>query len=453
MATIPFNKNLKNCTIDYSKVNCDYDVPLNIIVTANDGCVLTDVSIVYYYEDVFDSTSETKKYTIGDKPKNFNVVYNFDDIYDKSAYTQIDLIANAEENLPTFNGVKFKQILHNSTSDFPGSSSGNVLDFNLSANDGYLLSNVKLTIEYEENPFDVESDVITFKPNNTKTYHFVYDVTTRPKKDETPNFYTLEVETIVDESPETPNHPNTTPTTHIYEVDEDDLNIIQNKRFNTMNGDSIDLATFILGMFKTPFVVDSKYKTPRTTVTLGKTVIDGLTVDELSIQDYQIVLGTFTIPRATNTDIDFQNVRIFLQFPFYDEFEIDNSIIGKEITVALNVHLINGDSTLTLKHLDNLILSRDFNMFQDIPFIHFENNSIIDTINTLKNVANTKTFVRIVRNVEVDNQIYSIDKAIDLSGFTGYVSGEFQQINGINSSSELDLINTIFRNGVIINEH
>ena len=453
MAEITFSKRLENCTIDYAKSTCDYDVPLNVIVTANEDCVLKEVYIRYYYEDVFDSTSDEHKYSIGDKPKTFNVVYNFDDLPEKSAYAEIELVANAEENLPTFNGVKFKQILNHSTSDFHGSSSGNVLDFNLTANDGYLLSSVKLTIDYEENPFYVESDVITFNPNNAKTYHFVYDVTTRPKNYETPNLYTLEVETIVDESSETPNQPNTTPTTHIYEVDEDDLNIIQNKRFNTMEGDKIDLATFILGMFKTPFIVDSKYKTERTTVTLGKTVIEGLTVSELNIQDYQIVLGNFTIPRATNTDVDFQNVRIFLQFPFFDEIEIENSIIGKEIEVALNVHLINGDSTLTLKHSDELILSRDFNMFQDIPFIHFENNSIIDTINTLKNVANTKTFVRIVRNVEVDNQIYSIDKAIDLSGFTGYISGDFQQINGINSSSELDLINTIFRNGVIINEH
>lgn len=453
MATIPFNKKLTNCTIDYSKANCDYDVPLNIIVTANECCVLTDVSIEYYYEDVFDSTSETKKYTIGDKPKNFNVVYNFDDLPDQSAYTQIDLIAKAEENLPSFNGVKFKQILHNSTSDFPSNSSGNNLDFNLTASDGYLLKNIKLTIDYEENPFDVESDVITFNPNNAKTYHFVYDVTTRPKNDETPNFYTLEVETVADENSETPNQPNTTPTTHIYEVDEDDLNIIQNKRFNTMEGDSIDLATFILGMFKIPFIVESKYKTPRTTVTLGKTVIDGLTVDEINIQDYQIVLGTFTIPRITNTNIDFQNVRIFLQFPFYDEFEIDNSIIGKEITVALNVHLINGDCTLTLKNADKLIDSKDFNVFQDIPFIHFENNSIIDTINTLKNINNTKTVVRIVRNVEIENQIYSIDKAVELNNFKGYISGEFQNIENITLASELDLINNVFRNGVIVNEH
>lgn len=453
MATIPFNKSLTNCTIDYTKTTCDYDVPLNIIVTANDGYVLTEVSIIYYYEDVFDSTSETKKYSIGDKPKNYNVVYNFDDLPDSSAYTQIDLIAKAEENLPTFNGVKFKQILNNSTSDFPSNSSGNNLDFNLTASDGYLLSNVKLTIDYEDNPFYVESDVITFNPNNAKTYHFAYDVSTRPKPSETPILYTLEVETVVDETGETPNQPNTTPTTHIYEVDVDDLNIIQNKRFNTMQGDSIDLATFILGMFKIPFVVDSKYKTPRTTVTLGKTVIDGLTVDELSIQDYQIVLGTFKIPRATNTDIDFQNVRVFLQFPFYDEFEIDNSIIGKEITVALNVHLINGDCTLTLKNVDRLIDSKDFNIFQDIPFIHFENNSIIDTINTLKNVNNTKTFVKIVRNKEIENQIYSIDKAIELNSFKGYISGEFQKIENVNLASELDLINTIFRNGVIINEY
>lgn len=453
MAKIPFSKQLTNCSIDYKESTCDYDVPLNIIVTANEDCVLKEVYIRYYYEDVFDSASEDHKYSIGDKPKTFNVVYNFDDLPDKSAYTEIELVATAEENLPTFNGVKFKQILNNVTSDFPGSSSGNVFDFNLIANDGYLLSNVKLTIDYEENPFAVESDVITFNPNNAKTYHFTYDISNRPQNNETPNFYTLEVDTIVDESSETPNQPNTTPTTHIYEVDEDDLNVIQNKRFNTMEGDKIDLATFILGMFKVPFVVDSKYKTERTTVTLGKTVIEGLTVSELSIQDYQIVLGSFTIPRTTNTDVDFQNVRIFLQFPFFDEIEMDSSVIGKEITVALNVHLINGDSTLTLKHSDNLILSRDFNMFQDIPFIHFENNSIIDTINTLKNVANTKTFVRIVRNVEIENQIYSIDKAIDLSGFTGYVSGDFQQINGINSSSELDLINTVFRNGVIINEH
>lgn len=453
MATIPFNKRLKNCTIDYSKSNCDYNVPLNIIVTANDGYVLTDVSIVYYYEDVFDSTSKTKNYTIGDKPKNFNVVYNFNDIKDKSSYTEIELVANAEENLPTFNGVKFKQILNNATSDFPGSSSGNNLDFNITANDGNLLSNVKLTIDYDSNPFDVESDVITFNPNNAKTYHFNYNVSTRPKKSDTPNLYTLEVNTIVDETSESPNQPNTTPTTHIYELDVDNINVIQNKRFNTMSGDSIDLAKFILGLFKVPFVVDSKYKNSRTTVTLGKTVIQDLSVDELTIQDYQIVLGSFTIPRATNTDIDFQNVRVFLQFPFYDEFEIDNSIIGKEITVALNVHLINGDSTLTLKHLDNLILSKDFNVFQDIPFIHFENNSIIDTINTLKNVNNTKTIVKIVRNVEIENQIYSIDKAIDLSVFTGYISGEFQKIDGINSSSELDLINTVFRNGVIVNGH
>lgn len=453
MATIPFNKSLTNCTIDYAKTTCDYDVPLNIIVTANDNCVLTEVSLIYYYEDVFDSTSETKKYSIGDKPKKFNVVYNFDDLPDQSAYTQIDLIAKAEENLPSFNGVKFKQILHNSTSDFPSNSNGNNLDFNLTASDGYLLKNIKLTIDYEENPFDVESDVITFNPNNAKTYHFVYDVTTRPKPSETPILYTLEVETIVDESEETPNQPNTTPTTHIYEVDEDDLNIIQNKRFNTMEGDSIDLATFILGMFKTPFVVDSKYKTPRTTVTLGKTVIDGLTVDEINIQDYQIVLGTFTIPRITNTNIDFQNVRIFLQFPFYDEFEIDNSIIGKEITVALNVHLINGDCTLTLKNADKLIDSKDFNVFQDIPFIHFEHNSIIDTINTLKNINNTKTVVRIVRNVEIENQIYSIDKAVELNNFKGYISGEFQNIENITLASELDLINNVFRNGVIVNEH
>lgn len=453
MANIPFNKSLTNCTIDYTKTTCDYDVPLNIVVTANDNCVLTDVSIIYYYEDTFDSTSETVKYNIGDKPKNYNVVYDFTDLPDSSAYKQIDLIAKAEENLPTFNGVKFKQILTNSTSDFPSNSSGNILDFNLSANDGYLLSNVKLTIEYDSNPFDVESDVITFNPNNAKTYHFTYDISTRPKPSETPILYTLEVETVVDETGETPNQPNTTPTTHIYEVDEDDINIIQNKRFNTVSGDSIDLATFILGMFKVPFVVDSKYKTPRTTVTLGKTVIDGLTVDELNIQDYQIVLGTFTIPRTTNTDIDFQNVRVFLQFPFYDEFEIDNSIIGEEITVALNVHLINGDCTLTLKHLDKLIDSKDFNIFQDIPFIHFENNSIIDTINTLKNVNNTKTFVKIVRNKEIENQIYSIDKAVEMSSFKGYISGEFQKIENVTLASELDLINTIFRNGVIVNEY
>lgn len=453
MSVIPFNKKLKNCTIDYSKSNCDYDVPLNIIVTANEGCVLTDVSIIYYYEEGPELTDEKVEYNIGDKPKKYNVVYNFTDLPDSSAYTQIDLIANAVENLPTFNGVKFKQIINNSISDFPSNSNGNTLDFNLTANDGYLLSNVKLTIDYEENPFDVESDVITFNTNNAKTYHFNYDVSTRPKQSEIPILYTLEVVTIVDENNENPNQPNTTPTTHIYEVDNDVINIIQNKRFNTMSGNSIDLATFILGMFKIPFVINSTYKTKRTTVTLGKTVIDGLTVDEINIQDYQIVLGSFTIPRITNTDIDFQNVRVFLQFPFYDEFEIDNSIIGQEISVALNVHLINGDCTLTLKNADKLIDSKDFNIFQDIPFIHFEHNSIIDTINTLKNVNNTKTFVKIVRNKEVENQIYSIDKAIELSEFNGYISGEFQKIEGINSSSELDLINNVFRNGVIINEY
>ena len=453
MATIPFNKSLTNCTIDYTKNNCDYNVPLNIIVTANENCVLTDIQIEYVYEDVFDSSSKRHKYSIGDKPKSFNVVYNFDDLPDKSAYAEINLIATAKENLPTFNGVTFKQILNNSTSDFPNNSRGNNLDFNLTANDGYLLKNVKLTIAYDSNPFDVENDVITFNPNNAKTYHLNYDVTTRPKPSEKPILYTLEVETVVYESGETPNQPNTTPTTHIYELDSDDIDIIQNKRFNTMSGNSIDLATFILGMFKIPFVVNSKYKTPRTTVTLGKTIIEGLTVDEINIQDYQIVLGTFTIPRATNTDIDFQNVRVFLQFPFYDEFEIDNSIIGREITVALNVHLINGNSTLTLKNVDRLIDSKDFNIFQDIPFIHFANNSIIDTINTLKNVNNTKTIVKIVRNKEIENQIYSIDKAVELSSFKGYISGEFQKINNVNLASELDLINTIFRNGVIINEH
>lgn len=453
MANIPFNKSLTKCTIDYKKTTCDYNETLNIIVTANDDCVLKEVYIIYYYQKGPEVSSRTQKYSIVDNQKTFNVVYNFDDLPDQSAYNEIELVATAEENIPTFNGVKFKQILNNVYSDFPGSSTGNVLDFNLTADEGRLISNVKLTIDYEQTPFSVESDEITFNPNNAKMYHFTYDVSTRPKKSATPILYTLQIDTIVDESHKNPNQPNTTPTTHIYEVDSDDIDIIQNTRFNTMSGNSIDLAKFILGIFKVPFVVDSKYKRERTTVTLGKKVIQDLSVNELTIQDYQIVLGSFTIPRATNTDVDFQNVKIFLQFPFFDEFEIDNSIIGKEITVSLNVHLINGDTTLTIKNSNKLILSKDFNVFQDIPFIHFENNSIIDTINTLKNVNNTKTIVKIVRNKEIENQIYSIDKAIDLRSFTGYISGEFQKIEGINSSSELDLINTIFRNGVVINEH
>lgn len=245
--------------------------------------------------------------------------------------------------------------------------------------------------------------------------------------------------------------------TNIYKADYNNLLSFSDEAITMITGGrdagftSIDLKPYINNLIMLPFDVpagpnapivagDEKFKTQLPTVDK-----DFLTID----------LGKINVPEQYKNGFDYYQVKTRLMLPYTNLIELDPMhVINKTISINYVVNVVNGDTTINVYSDDDLFLSQQVNLANEIPFISkATSGSQYAVINQLKthfrNEIN-QAYIIVEQPTPILNaDYYATNEKGTLKNYNGNVKARL--LNNINiNSNELSTLQNLLETGVNI---
>ena len=249
---------------------------------------------------------------------------------------------------------------------------------------------------------------------------------------------------------------------NLYKITKADLKQINIDRFVTIGASppsTIDYGTNILGVINLPFNINPdliqdpeliKLGTHETTVTAPKVVTDKLYLN----------LGDISVPMPNNS-LGFANVRVLIHLPYANSLTLDiNEVLGQIINVEYVIDLYNGNSYVNIKSdkSNSIIATSNVDLGVAIPYSSLQgnNNTVYNSNMSLGGDNHVKApYIEIIQNIPILGSGFftaPITAESTLTNEKGFIQVENINLSVSATSNEKDMILTVLRNGVIIND-
>ena len=239
--------------------------------------------------------------------------------------------------------------------------------------------------------------------------------------------------------------------TNIYKADYNNLLSFSDEAITMITGGrdagftSIDLKPYINNLIMLPFDVPSGANAP---IVAGdekfKTQLPTVSKDFLTID-----LGKIEIPEQYKNGFDYYQVKTRLMLPYTNLIDLDPiHVINKTISIQYVVNVVNGDTTINVYSDNDLFLSQQVNLANEIPFISkATSGSQYAVINQLKthfrNEIN-QAYIIIEQPTPILNaDYYATNEKGTLKNYTGNVKAKLLNNVDINSNDLITLQNLL----------
>ena len=403
-----FNGNIKKGDTVTIKRNNRPDTTTTVnfdtnLAFANLGMNTSDTLEITYKHKITDEPPvHTRKYTLETNIQNAKVIEPKPDTdgkyYLDSEHTKITVVANDGYTFENDGSFTYnKSILNRVTATVPATHS-NSMTITLPSNLDWSAQNVfKLTIGA------TKSDIITYNGGFTNIYKADYN-----------NLLKFSNEVIVKITGGG--------SVQSYDVTPYINNLIM-LPFNVPTGEN---ASIVVGneTFKTQLpTVDNNY----------------LTVD----------LGKITVPEQYKNGYDYFNVKTRLMLPYTNLIELDPMhVINKTVSIKYVVNVVNGDTTINVYSDNDLFLSQQVNLANEIPFISKATSgsqyAVINQLKTHFRNEISQAYIIIEQPTPILNaDYYATNEKGTLKNYTGNVKAKLLNNININNNDLIGLQNLL----------
>lgn len=430
--TVKYNNGAGIQTLKYTKIAAGQTI--SGVINAASGYTISSVTNAWYKD----------KYTIGNTSvTNFlavkvsNYKYNFSfELTEKD----VNNFAKNSDYFITIDVATAKE-LGNISIDTSGLVNCTVTpstvkqdtptEITLSADLGYILNG--------NGTYTVDGKETNFTCNNASSYKF----TVTADKTIAVAFTATKVET------------KPASISHTYVLDEVGYNLLGKQYIKTVNakGDGFeqyDYSNFVNYLYAIPFAVTDSITKPTETISIGKVSLD-VSCHYVTHETYTIDLGKIILPAKDSTDYKVNEVLLYV--PFCAEIELPYSVLGSTINIAMQINLLNESATLIVSQDDTVIVTRDTDIFTDLP-LYFSvgtKDILVKTFKTQYQNTVKQAYISIAYNKPITNLCsYKTNEhgvLSDYKGFTRVTRGTLK--NSINEEID-NLIIDQLQQGVII---
>ena len=243
---------------------------------------------------------------------------------------------------------------------------------------------------------------------------------------------------------------------NLYEVTNDQLTDLARVRFKTIEGETVDYGSFISNLYRLPFRLPESYDRNEGKIQLGN-YDSG--VDATVLMNYVLVvdIGTIHVPEKYHNIYDYKDTTCILHLPYCENIEIPTEyVVNHNLSVEYRIDLYNATCTANIRSnfLNDVVVSRAFNIGTKIPFIQQNTNSVVGEIGEVIH-NNVKTaFVEVVRNIPYNMDTIFGSETVDfgtLENYEGYIEVSNIILNISATNDEKDEIERLLKTGVFIN--
>ena len=234
--------------------------------------------------------------------------------------------------------------------------------------------------------------------------------------------------------------------TNIYKADYNNLLSFSNEAINKITGATpLNLSPYINNLIALPFNVPSGDKA---SIVAGNEKFN-TQLPTVDVNFLTIDLGKINVPEQYKNGFDYYQVKTRLMLPYTNLIELDPMhVINKTISIQYVVNVVNGDTTINVYSDNDLFLSQQVNLANEIPFISkATSGSQYAVINQLKthfrNEIN-QAYIIIEQPTPILNaDYYATNEKGTLKNYTGNVKAKLLNNIDINSNDLISLQNLL----------
>lgn len=245
--------------------------------------------------------------------------------------------------------------------------------------------------------------------------------------------------------------------TNIYKADYNNLLKFSNevivKASTTSHGDvqTYNITPYIDNLVMLPFNVPTG---GNTSIVVGnetfKTQLPTVDNNYLNVD-----LGKISVNEQYKNGFDYYQVKTRLMLPYTNMIELDpKHVINKTISIKYDINVVNGDTTINVYSDDDLFLSQQVNLANEIPFISKATNGqqyrVINQLKTMFRNDINQAYIIIEQPTPILNaDYYETNEKGTLKNYTGNVKAKL--LNNINiNSNDLISLQNLLETGVYI---
>lgn len=327
--------------------------------------------------------------------------------------------------------------MENCTSNFTGLTEiekKDTIPMTIQANENYIFNENGYYILYTDSGQEIEKHILTEKGSNK--IEFNLEITNQTKK--------VSIYMVAEKEKDTTNV-----STNIYLTNENELNELSLKRFNTSSQAPIDnYSEYITNLFKIPFDVSNNIGNSSNIIiaNINTNVQSTKIINSL----LKVDLGSIEIKGINNNKLDYYNINPYIYLPFLEKQSLSiDDIMNQTIKVNYLINLYDGKCTINVYNNSNIILSVNKQIGGKIPFLKdnktYSNNGDI-LINKLE-----KWYIIIDYNKPIETMFgYDVNFESILNNLHGYSEIKNVKLKSNASQNEQLEIKQQISQGVIL---
>lgn len=245
--------------------------------------------------------------------------------------------------------------------------------------------------------------------------------------------------------------------TNIYLISNSELSELSKVRYTNIDGKLQDLGTFIVNLYKLPFILPSEIVVEtKTDIMLGNNKV-AVKSNLVNTDKLIIDFGDIEVAEKYHNIYDFINTSCILHLPYFDNIYIDvEYVIGQTINIKYVIDLYSGECSVNIysSFLGDIMETRQSNIGQSIPFVQSNYNSVVGGLSSANKNLIEKPFLEVVRNIPYNkssnvfgNNVVEYGKIAD---YQGYLQCDKIALETNATNQEQEEIKNILRNGVFI---
>ena len=245
--------------------------------------------------------------------------------------------------------------------------------------------------------------------------------------------------------------------TNIYLITNAELSELSKARYTNIDGKLQDLGTFIVSLYKLPFILPSEIVVEtKTDIMLGNNKVN---VKSSLVNTDRLIIdfGDIEVPEKYHNIYDFINTTCILHLPYFDNIYIDvEYIVGQTINIKYVIDLYSGECSVNIysSFLGDIMETRQSSIAQSIPFIQSNYNSVVGGLSSVNKNLIEKPFIEVVRNIPYNKSLNIFGNNVveygKIGDYQGYLQCDKIVLETNATNQEQEEIKNILRNGVFI---
>lgn len=243
--------------------------------------------------------------------------------------------------------------------------------------------------------------------------------------------------------------------TNIYKADYNNLLKFSNQVIVKITGissvQSYDVSPYIDNLIMLPFNVPTGAES---SIVVGNEAFN-TQLPTVDINFLTVDLGKITVNEQYKNGFDYYQVKTRLMLPYTNMVDLDPiHVINKTVSIQYVVNVVNGDTTINVYSDNDLFLSQQVNLANEIPFISKSLSgrqyAVINQLKThFRNEIN-QAYIIIEQPTPILNaDYYKTNEKGTLKNYTGNVKASL--LNNVNiNSNELNALQNLLETGVKI---